>query len=110
MAKTVADMQAREHAYSGRCLGMFPHRFDARRKEHVILYFEGKERVQMDTKTEINDIINKRCKDEVTGFEGTCTACARYLTGNDRVLIEGIDTTGRPIEEWFDIDRVLVSE
>lgn len=64
----------------------------------------------MAPKTEINNIINKRCKDELTGFEGTCTAYAVYLTGNDRVMLEGMDTTNRPIECWFDVDRVLVLE
>ena len=44
-------------------------------------------------------------RDTVTGFEGTVTARAVYLTGVPRIGVSGIDTTGRPVEVWEDEAR-----
>lgn len=54
--------------------------------------------------------IGKKFKDTVTDFVGTCTGYWMTATGNDRILLEGIDTTGRPIDFWIDIDRVIICD
>lgn len=54
----------------------------------------------------VRDYINCTGKDEATGFTGICTAYAVFLTGCDRVILEGMDTTGRPVEMWVDVSRV----
>lgn len=54
------------------------------------------------------DCIGKTAKDTVTGYSGRVTGVAVYSTGSDRVLIESIDTTNRPVDYWFDIDRVVL--
>lgn len=40
-------------------------------------------------------------KDIETGFTGIATARAEYLYNPPQILLEGIDTTGRPIEWWI---------
>ena len=45
-------------------------------------------------------------KDIVTGFSGRVTAIALYLTGSTRYQIESLDGTGRPVEWWFDEERL----
>ena len=44
--------------------------------------------------------LGTKVKDNVTGFVGTVTARCEYLNGEPRVAVEGLDTTGRPIEVW----------
>lgn len=56
------------------------------------------------------DCIGKIAKDTVTGYSGKVTGVAVYLTGSDRILIESIDTTNRPVDYWFDADRVVFYE
>lgn len=52
--------------------------------------------------------LGDKARDRVTGFEGTITGHARYLTGCDQVSITPtVDSDGRiRSSEWFDIDRV----
>ncbi|MBQ7563909.1 MAG: hypothetical protein IJT16_07965 [Lachnospiraceae bacterium] len=46
-------------------------------------------------------------KDKITGFIGTVTGKAEYYDGRrTQYLVEGIDSTGRPVEWWFDEDRL----
>lgn len=45
-------------------------------------------------------------KDTVTGFVGIITARAEYSTGKILYLTEAIDSTGRPIEWWFEESRL----
>lgn len=45
-------------------------------------------------------------KDSVTGFRGIVTGVWHSISSPDRYLIEGIDSTGRPIDMWVDEDRV----
>lgn len=52
------------------------------------------------------DWLNKTVRDAITGYTGTITAYAVYATGEERCLVEGIDTTGRPIEWWLDVKRI----
>ena len=49
-------------------------------------------------------------KDKETGFTGTVTARAEYLYDKPRVMVESMDSTGRPIEWWYDESRVEVIE
>lgn len=51
-------------------------------------------------------MIGRIAMDTVTGYKGEITAHTTFKTGVDRVLIESIDNTGRPVEWWFDIDRI----
>lgn len=44
--------------------------------------------------------------DKVTGFSGIVTGYWISKTGDDRVLLESTDTTGRPVEFWVDLARV----
>ena len=50
--------------------------------------------------------LGTRVRDKETKFEGIVTARAEYLYDRPKVLIENIDSTGRPIEWWYDETRV----
>ena len=50
--------------------------------------------------------LTDKMRDKTTKFEGKVTAIARYLTGPNRILLENVDNTGRPIEWWYDEDRL----
>lgn len=45
-------------------------------------------------------------EDKVTGYNGKVTAYAVYSTGYNALLVESIDATGRPVEQWIDERRV----
>ena len=46
-------------------------------------------------------------RDTVTGFVGVITVRAEYKNNQqNRYLLETTDTTGRPIEWWYDEDRL----
>lgn len=47
------------------------------------------------------DWLNKKVKYTVNGYIGTVTAYAIYSNGQEQILVEGIDTAGRPIEWWI---------
>ena len=52
---------------------------------------------------------NSKVKDKVTGFTGTITARAEYAyTEPRRYLVEGIDSTGRPVDCWIPEDRLVI--
>ena len=55
---------------------------------------------------EAENYLGKKYKDTVTNFVGTCTGYWIRANGTDRILLEDIDTTGRPIDFWVDVDRV----
>lgn len=44
--------------------------------------------------------------DIVTSFTGFITARAVYFYGPTQYLVEGIDTTDRPIADWYTSDRL----
>ncbi len=44
--------------------------------------------------------------DTITNYIGTITARANYLNGENRYLLENKDTTGRPIEWWYEESRL----
>jgi hypothetical protein len=50
--------------------------------------------------------LGAKVKDRETGYEGVVTARAEYLYDEPRVLVENIDSTGRPIEYWYLEERV----
>lgn len=52
--------------------------------------------------------LGAKVKDLETGFKGVVTCRAEYLYHSPKVLVENIDTTGRPIEWWFDEERVYL--
>lgn len=53
-----------------------------------------------------NEFIGKLYIKKTTGFKGTCTAYAIYENGRKMLLLEALDTTGRPIEGWYDIEEL----
>lgn len=51
------------------------------------------------------------CKDKVTGFKGIISCYAVYLTGCDRVLLQGkADKSGQSYTLWSDIGAVEILE
>lgn len=50
--------------------------------------------------------LGSNATDKVTGFRGTLTGYAVYMHGESSVLLEGRDSTGRPISEWVSIARI----
>ncbi len=50
--------------------------------------------------------LNDKMKDKITGYSGTVTAKAEYITGETRYLVESVDCTGRPTEFWYDESRL----
>ena len=50
--------------------------------------------------------LNTSVEDYVTGLKGIITARAEYIDRPNHYLIEGMDSTGRPIEAWFPEDRI----
>ena len=50
--------------------------------------------------------LGTKVKDKETKTEGIVTARAEYLYEEPRVMIEFVDTTGRPIEWWYNEARV----
>jgi hypothetical protein len=49
-----------------------------------------------------------KVKESITGFVGTVTARCVYLDDDPRLLVEAVDTTGRPIEHWIKESRAEV--
>lgn len=47
--------------------------------------------------------LNDKVKDKVTDYTGT-------ITGETRYLVENVDSTGRPIEFWYDESRLEKEE
>lgn len=54
--------------------------------------------------------LGAKAREKETGFNGVVTARAEYLYDRPRVLVESIDSTGRPIEWWYDESRLEVIE
>lgn len=51
--------------------------------------------------------LRDKVQDTVTGYTGTVTARAEYHGDISRYLVESVDTTGRPIQEWISEDRLV---
>lgn len=56
------------------------------------------------------DWLNKKVRYIFTGFEGVVTAVAIYANGNQSVLIEAVDRSGRPVEHWADTKSIEIVE
>ena len=55
---------------------------------------------------EPKELIGKRAEDAINGFSGEITGYWISKTGSDRVLLEGLDNPGRPVEFWADLERI----
>lgn len=55
------------------------------------------------------DLLDK-VTDSVSGFGGAITGMARHLHHPRQYLVEGLDTTGRPISEWLAEERLTKVE
>ena len=52
-----------------------------------------------------------RVTDKVTGYTGRVTAvCYYYGERPTSYLVENVDSTGRPIEQWVDEPRLVKEE
>lgn len=56
----------------------------------------------METRFSLGD----RVKDKITGYKGTITSVCFSINRPVSYLVEGIDTTGRPISDWIDGRRL----
>lgn len=56
--------------------------------------------------------LGDKVHDYVSGFTGKVTGYTRFITGSDRATVtsETLDSNGRPVEEWFDVERLRVDE
>ncbi|MGN0180388.1 MAG: hypothetical protein ACI4DY_13275 [Monoglobaceae bacterium] len=52
--------------------------------------------------------LNKYVQDTITGYTGIVTAYAVYANDVARLLVEALDTTGRPIECWVEVERAEI--
>lgn len=52
----------------------------------------------------------KKCRDKVTGVEGTCVACMVALFSADQYLLEWRDEHGHTANEWFDEGRLEIED
>ena len=50
--------------------------------------------------------LKHKVEDEITGLVGKITARTQFLTGENRYMVETIDSTGRPVEWWIDESRL----
>jgi hypothetical protein len=55
---------------------------------------------------ELKGLVGKTVADTETGMVGKVTAFACYATRYKTVLLSGLDTTGRPIEHWVELQRI----
>lgn len=47
--------------------------------------------------------------DKVTSYTGVVTGYCHYFGKQpDQYLVEGIDTTGRPISDWYEESRLVI--
>lgn len=53
--------------------------------------------------------LGQKAQDSITGFEGTVTAIAHYLTGCDQASLQPAVKDGAFVKaEWFDVTRLSV--
>lgn len=50
--------------------------------------------------------LGDKVKDKVTGYKGTITSICFSLNRPVSYCVEGMDTTGRPISDWVDENRL----
>lgn len=54
--------------------------------------------------------LGDKVKDKITGYKGTITSVCFSINRPVSYLVEGIDTTGRPISDWFDEYRLKLDK
>ena len=54
--------------------------------------------------------LGNRVKDKITGYKGTITSVCFSINRPVSYLVEGIDTTGRPISDWIDERRLKLDK
>jgi hypothetical protein len=54
--------------------------------------------------------LGNKVKDKITGYKGTITSVCFSINRPVSYLVEGIDTTGRPISDWVDGQRLQLDE
>lgn len=52
------------------------------------------------------EVVGREWRDKVTGAVGTATEMVYQSTRVPRVMLEGKDSTGRPFEWWYDLNRL----
>lgn len=52
--------------------------------------------------------IGKKGTDRITGFSGVITGYWISATGSNRILLEGVNDIGSPIDFWADEERVSI--
>ena len=64
--------------------------------------------MMIEFKFELGDVV----RDDVTGYTGTVTGRANFITSSDRFCVEApVDDTGRPVPaEWFNASRLVKFE
>ena len=56
-----------------------------------------------------NALLGKEATDKVTGYKGKITAVCEYLHEATRALVADIDNTGRPIDVWFPLEQLQIT-
>ena len=51
--------------------------------------------------------LGENVKDVNTGYGGKITARCEYITDKRNYLVENVDNTGRPIEQWVEEERLI---
>ena len=54
--------------------------------------------------------LGNKVKDSITGTTGKVTGVWRSISSKPRMMVEGIDTTGRPFEYWIDMERLEITD
>lgn len=54
--------------------------------------------------------LGDRVKDKITGYKGTITSVCFSINKPVAYMVEGIDTTGRPIGDWIDEHRLKLDK
>lgn len=54
--------------------------------------------------------LGDKVKDKITGYKGTITSVCFSINRPVSYLVEGIDTTGRPISDWIDEHRLKLDK
>lgn len=59
---------------------------------------------------EMKFALGDKVKDKITGYKGTITSVCFSINRPVSYLVEGIDTTGRPISDWVDEHRLKLDK
>lgn len=59
---------------------------------------------------EMKFALGDKVKDKITGYKGIITSVCFSINRPVSYLVEGIDTTGRPISDWVDEHRLKLDK